>query len=100
MSRLCIGVAIGERDVTLVARVGEGVHRAYETLAPGTHEDAGALSAALRTAGERLQELAGVSLEGARVAVALLPPLADARLVQLPPLRRAVLHRERVEFGL
>ena len=89
MSRNHIGIAIGERGLTAIVRVRDAVHRADEPLAPGAHEDAGALTAALLAAAAKLEVLVGAALDGERAHVALLPPLADARLVQLPPLRHA-----------
>jgi len=60
------------------------------------------LSRALSEAKNRLESEAGPQLRGTRVDAVLLPPIADARLVPLPPLRRAeaeaVLRRDAARY--
>jgi hypothetical protein len=86
-----LGVAVGASEVTAVLRLGGATHTATVPLAsPPTGEaGAAALAVAFRTLGERLAAGAQRTIDGARVHVALLPPLCDARLVPLPPLRPA-----------
>lgn len=98
MSALRIGIAIGEDAVTAVAHAGGLRHSAVEPLPARALESAGALATALQAVAATLESALGHALGPARVHIALQPPLADARLVQLPPLRpreaEAVLRRD------
>lgn len=90
MSGLDIGIALGEREATAVTRAGGTTSRL--TVAVGFGEGTpvgGALAAAFAQIARGLADQLGGEVEGARVSVALMPPLADARLIRLPPLKRA-----------
>jgi hypothetical protein len=93
-----VGFAIGADAVTAVAVDGDVRHRFVERLPSGALEDASVLADVLRAAAAGLEAALGRAIGRARVHVALLPPLADARLVTLPPLRpqeaEAVLRRD------
>lgn len=85
--RAHIGLAVGADGITAVAQRAETehviVHRfAGDDVVAALH---GAISA-LRT---DLDAAFGVELAGATADIALLPPLAETRLLQLPPLRPA-----------
>ena len=91
--RSTIGIAIGRDEIV-------GVRLHHRAAAPvrvpvtlrGTGEDAAALRdafARLRTALDDGAVAKAESMGGALVSIALLPPLIDARIITLPPLRRA-----------
>jgi hypothetical protein len=85
-----IGIAIGERSVTAVTRAGGSTDTVIEPVdfangMPGAE----ALAAAFGRLARRLAERLGRDTAGARISVALLPPLSDARVIRLPPLKRA-----------
>lgn len=99
-SRVRLGVAIGDDVVVAVVRSGGASQAASVSLQWPERQDgvAAALAAAFNELAAKLKEATGRELEGARATVALLPPLADARLVPLPPLRpreaEAVIRRD------
>lgn len=85
--RAHIGLAVGADGITAVAQRADTehviVHRfAGDDVAAELHDAISALRADLDAA-------FGVELAGATADVALLPPLAETRLLQLPPLRPA-----------
>lgn len=84
-----IGLAIGTDAVTGVLRLKRGVHVATVPAALSGADAADALGSALPALRRELESAAGTSLSAATVHVTLLPPLADVRLLQLPPLRTA-----------
>ncbi|HEX2165911.1 MAG TPA: hypothetical protein VHG09_01615 [Longimicrobiales bacterium] len=95
-----IGIAVGIGTVTGVMRRGSTLltHVVAVELT-GTGDDSPALTdafAALRA------HLIGSSADGAVVDIAILPPLCDARLIPLPPLRaaeaEAVLRRDAARY--
>jgi hypothetical protein len=88
---LRIGIAVGEDAATAVVR-GRGIDRTVRVpLVLPTHLEH--IDAIVATAfGElatRLAEAIGRPATPAHVHLALLPPLCDARLIELPPLRQA-----------
>jgi len=103
---LKIGVALGEGSAVAVVL---GRRGAPTAACSGAFENDGPqLEAELRRAFEELKaslEAKGVGpTEGARVHVALLPPLADARVIPFPPMRKgeaeAVLTRDAARYFL
>lgn len=84
--RAHIGLAVGADSITAVAHRADTehviVHRFAGDVAAALHGAISALRAALDAA-------FGVELAGATADIALLPPLAETRLLQLPPLRPA-----------
>jgi hypothetical protein len=103
---LRIGIALGEGTAVAVVL---GRRGAPTAACSGAFESDGTqLEAELRRAFEELKaslEVKGVGpTEGARVHVALLPPLADARVIPFPPMRRgeaeAVLTRDAARYFL
>jgi hypothetical protein len=99
MNGLQIGIALGADEITAVLPTRDLVL----PLEPSLHDGPNDPGPALRAGFERLEaglrsEFGDDRLEGGvRLQVALLPPLSEARLVDLPPLRTreidAVLHR-------
>lgn len=109
MKPIRIAIALGADSLTAVARVGTTRHvdrvelvGAVSSVSAGGVEDAGgsigrvhddgsaaALAAAIARLSDRLTGALGRPLDGARVRVAVLPPLVSARLIELPPLGRA-----------
>jgi len=87
---LSIGIALGERSVTAVTRAGGSTDTVIEPvdLANGM-PGADAVASAFGRLARRLAERLGRDTAGARISVALLPPLSDARVIRLPPLKRA-----------
>jgi len=87
--QLHIDIALGETGAFAIAHAGRVMQRASATVVWPTDNDdpAPAISAAFQSLADSLSTLYGRSSHGARVRVTLLPPLADARLVPLPPLR-------------
>ncbi len=83
-----VGVAVGVDRIHGVAIVGDRA-RVVSVEVPGgvVGADPGVLAAAFTTLRAGLEEAAGPRAVGGRVSIALLPPLAEARLVELPPLR-------------
>jgi hypothetical protein len=84
-----IGIALGSTAAQAVVRLGRAVHResVQLDLSPDAEHVAPAVAAAFQALAQRLSSALGRSTEGARVDVALLPPLSDTRLVTLPPIR-------------
>ncbi|MGD8276735.1 MAG: hypothetical protein PVH00_01860 [Gemmatimonadota bacterium] len=90
MNGLDIGLALGEHDATALTRAGGTTSRLTVAVDFGNGAPvAGALAAAFGAIARGLAEQLGGEVENARLSVALMPPLADARLIRLPPLRRA-----------
>jgi hypothetical protein len=89
--RLHIDIALGETGAFAVAHSGRVMQRASATVAwPADNEDPSpAIRAAFHALDDSLSALFGSPSVGAHVRVTLLPPLSDARLVPLPPLRPA-----------
>ncbi|MEX1183303.1 MAG: hypothetical protein WEF86_08695 [Gemmatimonadota bacterium] len=86
-ARTRIDIAIGAERLTVVARHGAAVHTAELEL-PAGGDIAAALPALFAEVRARLEAAFG-DVGSASVSVALLPPLAETRLLQLPPLRNA-----------
>lgn len=85
-----IGIALGEGLATAVARLGGSTRRVTVPFASGKGTPGAAeLAATLDRIARGLAGQVGGDVDGARVSFALLPPLADTRLIRLPPLRRA-----------
>jgi Tfp pilus assembly protein PilN len=84
-----IGIAIGDDVVVGVATAGGASRAASVPLQWPDRNDgvAAAVAAAFNELAAKLAAESGTALDGAHVRIALLPPLADARLVPLPPLR-------------
>ena len=96
-----IGIALGERSLTAVVVGRRGTTRASAPVAlgEGGPPDAGPeLRRGFGELKEALEASMGGSTTGVTVHLAVLPPLADARLVPFPPMRRreveAVLARD------
>lgn len=86
-----VGIAVSGEAITAVIRLGDGV-RVESVPLPAAHEgdDFGALlDRAFEALSARVAQATGGDPRGLRVAVALLPPHVDVRLVTLPPVRRA-----------
>lgn len=96
MSTRTLGIAIGRELVLAVGGSGAVGHNASVPIQWPDRADGTA--AVLAAAFNALKEGLGEGFEGATVDVALLPPLADARLVPLPPLKKreaeAVIRRD------
>lgn len=90
-----IGIALGDTEAVAVVLGKEGAPFATVKLSLGTEgvgpgADIGAeLLRAFRELKAELEKITGGTTEGARAFVGLLPPLADARLITLPPMRKA-----------
>jgi len=90
LSGLDIGIALGEREATALTRAGGTTSRLTVSVGFGEGTPvAGALAAMFAQVARGLADQLGGEVENARVSVALMPPLADARLIRLPPLKRA-----------
>jgi Tfp pilus assembly protein PilN len=84
-----IGITIGTTALTAVARRGDAARVISVPLLYENDDIVSALPAALENVRARIEaELGAVSI-GAAAHVALLPPLAETRLLALPPLRKA-----------
>jgi Tfp pilus assembly protein PilN len=101
-----IGLSLGEREVTgvILGRKGDAVARSPLPLPPEDPEGGAELRKTLLEVKLGLEKIVGGATDGATVHVALLPPLADARLVSFPPMRRseirAVLERDVARYFL
>jgi Tfp pilus assembly protein PilN len=95
-----IGIALGAASATAVVMGKRGMPTAQVAvdLEGGTANLAEQLPQAFAELKTKLEKAGAGSTEGATVSVSLLPPLADARLISLPPLRKreveAVLTRD------
>jgi len=86
-----IGIALCQREITAVVL---GRKHSPSSRAPVCLEGEGAerreeLARGFLEARKALEKSIGQSTEGARVFVTLLPPLADARVLSLPPMRKS-----------
>jgi hypothetical protein len=101
-----IDIALGGGMAVAVMKAARSTHRATVSFAlPAEPEGAAStIAATLQALGDRLAESAGSPIERPHGRVALLPPLADVRLVPLPPLRpseaEAVLRRDAGRYFL
>jgi Tfp pilus assembly protein PilN len=99
--RVRIGLALGADRLTAVLR-GTGAQASVPYVFSAEPTGADALNAALEELRLQLSAAAGLELARAEVDVALLPPLAEARLVSLPPLRKVeaeqVLRRDAARY--
>ena len=101
-----IGIALGDREVVGVILGKRGAPTAKVSVSLG--DEGPEVGADLvRAFGElkvALEQASGRSTDGASVYVALLPPLADARVVPFPPMResevKAVLGRDVARYFL
>jgi hypothetical protein len=97
-----IGIAIGQHELTAVIRIGATERVERLPLVLSMDEPEPALATALALLAERIAAWHGRPPLDAEVSVALLPPLAETRLVPLPPLRReeaeAVLRRDAARY--
>lgn len=84
------GIAVGDDAVTAVVRAGAETHTASSPVQWPERADgiAAAVAAAFNDIAAQLTARTGSELQGAAVHIVLLPPLADARLVPLPPLKQ------------
>lgn len=107
MKPIRIAIALGADALTAVVRAGAARHVERVELVGVAAEDAGGalgrapgdglgaaglgaeLAAAVARLSDRLTAAVGRPLDGARVRIAVLPPLVSARLIELPPLGRA-----------
>jgi len=101
LGNLRLSLAVGD-DVVVALMVGGGSTRA-ESAAVAWPERADGIAAALAAAINQVIDRLGVARSGGetreiRVRIALLPPLVDARMVTLPPLKKreaeAVIRRD------
>jgi hypothetical protein len=86
-----IGIALCQREITAVVL---GRKHSPSSRAPVCLEEEGTerrdeLARGFLEVRKALEKSIGQSTEGARVFVTLLPPLADARILSLPPMRKA-----------
>jgi hypothetical protein len=91
-SGMRIGLALGDRRVVAVVMGRKGAPWADASISLGEEGSADVLSELRRALGElkeALERLVGGPSNGATVHVALLPPLADVRLIPFPPMRRS-----------
>lgn len=101
-----IGIALGAEEVAgvVLGRKGAPSAKVSVSLGPESGAPGGELQRAFDELKGTLERSTGSSTDGASVSVALLPPLADARLVQLPPMRKsevqAVLGRDVARYFL
>jgi Tfp pilus assembly protein PilN len=87
---LRLGIAISTDTVSAVARGPFSARVSVSWAMPeNTDEIGSALTSAFLKVEEQIKAASGRGVDGATVTVALLPPLVDARLVALPPLRHA-----------
>jgi hypothetical protein len=86
-----IGIALGAEEATgvVLGQRGAPCAKVPVSWAAGTKDPGADLLRAFGDLKGALEEALGASTDGASVSVALLPPLADARLVSFPPMRRA-----------
>ena len=86
-----IGIALGAEEATgvVLGQRGAPCGKVPVSLGRGTQDPAGELLRAFGELKGTLEKALGASTDGAAVSVALLPPLADARLVSFPPMRKA-----------
>lgn len=101
-----IGIALGAEEATgvVLGRKGAPCAKVSVSLGPETKDFGAELLRAFGDLKESLERATGKSTEGASVSMALLPPLADARLVPFPPMRKseveAVLARDVARYFL
>ena len=84
-----IGISIGTTALTAVARRGDAARVISVPLLYENDDVAAALPGALEDVRTRIEAELGAVSTGAVTHVVLLPPLAETRLLTLPPLRRA-----------
>jgi hypothetical protein len=86
-----IGMALGAKELVgvILGRKSAPSARVPVALDDGGTWDEGGFVRALGQLKEELDQVAGGDTQGASVFLTLLPPVADARLVHLPPMRRA-----------
>ena len=84
-----IGITIGTTALTAVARRGDAARVISVPLLYENDDVAAALPGALEDVRMRIESELGAVSTGAAAHVVLLPPLAETRLLTLPPLRRA-----------
>lgn len=86
-----IGIALGDNGVTgvVLGKKGASASSVSAFLDPDDPEFGVRLLKILQEVRTGLERDIGQSTEGASAFVAFLPPLADARLVDLPPMRKA-----------
>lgn len=102
-----IGIALGDQALTgvfLRKKLGSPCTTVPLSLDPEGLESGAELTRAFSQLKASLEDEAGTSTDGASVTTALLPPLADARMVSLPPMREAeamsVLERDVARYFL
>jgi Tfp pilus assembly protein PilN len=87
---LRLGIAISADTVSAVVRGPAAVRVSVPWKLPENADDIGsALTAAFLQVEDQVKAASGRGVVGATVVVGLLPPLVDARLVGLPPLRHS-----------
>ena len=86
-----IGIALGAEEATgvVLGKRGAPCAKIPVSLGPVTKDVGAELSRAFSELKGELERASGGPTTGASVSVALLPPLADARLVPFPPMRKA-----------
>jgi len=86
-----IGIALGAEEVTgvVLGKRGAPFAKVGVSLGPETKDSGAELLRAFSELKRELEKATGGSTDGASVFIALLPPLADARLVPFPPMRKA-----------
>lgn len=85
-----IGIAIAADGIGAILRRGDAVHVEHVAPPDDAPLDAnGSMDAAFAGLAARIAAVLGREPAGVSLDVALLPPFTDARLVPLPPLRRA-----------
>lgn len=105
-ARVRIDIAIGGDNATGLITAGRVAQRATVPFALPAEPEAAAtaFASALQSLGTRLGEMSGQPILAPRVRIVLLPPLADVRLVQLPPMRAAeaaaVIRRDAARYFL
>lgn len=100
-----VALAIGRGAVTVVVRDKSGTRVAAVPVdLPQTGDASVALNTAFTEAGNRIAEWLGRAPAGLSVDVALLPPLAEARLLDVPPLKpgevEAIVRRDAARYFL
>lgn len=85
-----VGIALGDELAVAVlqGRTGASAGAVSGSFRPENPEVAADLSRAFRELKEVLERKTARSLDGVEVHVTLLPPLADARVLPFPPMRR------------